>query len=247
MKPFRYSFSAFCRLAVLLTVICALLVFRPDIILGRGSLFDRISAEYAGDYEEPEEAVELIYCNAFDGYAEIHETASWNGATLGKFYNGTDTATIVSVDGDWTQIDCKGIVGWIRSSYVSYEETKPVTSGVDADWLEGIWYDGVESVLLIYNNGAWELGDGTPTSHGRYFMENNDIIFTPTWSLYDDLDPFTIDLSNSSKTELVGDYYRIPYASSREEVEYSDGGDIMITKSDFKKRGRKILAEIEKE
>lgn len=128
--------------------------------------------------ELAETADGLVYSCAYDGYVVIRDKPSAKGNKLGKFFNGPKGAILISRVSDWSEIEYDGLVGWVSSHYVSSTPTKAVTSGVDGDWLEGVWTEAGYVETLIFNNGKFRhIHQYGASAEGHYYLEGDEIVF----------------------------------------------------------------------
>lgn len=124
-----------------------------------------------------------VYSNAFDGFVNIRQAPTTKSKIIGRLNNGNDYLVQLGVQGKWTQVQLQGQVGYVNSAVVGYTPWKPVTLGVDADWIEGAYeccvcvgecgYD-----LLVFNNGKFALSEGAGyiVAYGTWKFEGKDIV-----------------------------------------------------------------------
>lgn len=127
-------------------------------------------------------AEEVVYCNSYDGYLNIRATPSSKSEKIGKFRNGPEGAIKLSEDGNWVEVDCNGIVGYVSKKYVVTYPTKAVTVDVDEKWLVGPWYPAHRSyAYIIFNNGTYTVQSAYGTlAYGTYHLEGDEIVFNAT-------------------------------------------------------------------
>lgn len=134
----------------------------------------------AGSYSRARE--DLVYADSYDGFLNIRATPSSKGDIIGRFRNGPHGAIRLSETGNWVEIDCNGIIGYVSKSYVKDYPTKAVTVDVDEKWLMGPWYPSHrEYAYLLFNNGTYTVQYAYGTiAYGNYHLEGDEIIFTAT-------------------------------------------------------------------
>ena len=145
---------------------------------------------------EPVDTRPHVYANAFDGFVNIRETAQAKAPILGVLRNGPEGAVLLGTEGEWTQVDCNGIVGYVLSKYVQDTPTEPVDEGIDLRWLEGWWgsdeEDGCGCILIFDNGGYMDYScmfcEGNFTDKGSYKLEKTSIVLTPFACLDDIFD-----------------------------------------------------------
>lgn len=124
----------------------------------------------------------IVYCNSYDGYLSIRDTPSSKGEKIGKFRNGPEGAIKLGETGNWVEIDCNGVVGYVSNKYVVTYPTKAVTVDIDEKWLAGPWYPSHRSyAYMIFNNGTYTVQYEYGTlAYGTYHLEGDEIIFNAT-------------------------------------------------------------------
>ena len=134
---------------------------------------------YASDYRQ---GADLVYADSYDGFLNIRATPSSKGTIIGKFRNGPQGAVKLGVSGNWMEVECDGVVGYVSKSHVSYTPTKEVTVDVDDKWLMGPWYPShKEYAYLLFNNGTYTVQyEYGALAYGTYRLEGNEIIFNAT-------------------------------------------------------------------
>ena len=65
-----------------------------------------------------------VYANAYDGFVNIRQAPQNKTPVLGVLRNGPEGAILLGIEGDWTKINCNGIVGYVLSKYVQDTPTK---------------------------------------------------------------------------------------------------------------------------
>lgn len=118
-----------------------------------------------------------LYSNSYDGYTNVRSAPSSKGQVLGRLYNGSDYVICITLVDNWFKVNFNGRVGYVHKNYVSDTPSEPVTSGVDANWLNGYWsYDG-SMAYVIFSNGrfAQEHQYGT-LAYGKWRLEGDKIV-----------------------------------------------------------------------
>lgn len=72
----------------------------------------------------PPETLPKVYANAYDGFVNIRQAPQNKTPVLGVLRNGPKGAILLGIEGDWTKINCNGIVGYVLSKYVQDTPTK---------------------------------------------------------------------------------------------------------------------------
>ena len=196
---------------------------------------------------EPPKEVKFVYSCAYDGFVNMHETPSYDGANVGKFLNGPEGAILLEDLGDWTKIDVNGVVGYVASKYVQDTPTVAYTGTVDVNWLEGVWaasgYDKVE----IFNNGVFRSLPSTQV--GTWILQNNEIKFTLVYVEDADEDEeeeqtvFTETLPIKQSPDGLGEFRRQRFYSQQEYDQYGAPGT--YTKAGFRETGQNLLTMVE--
>lgn len=61
---------------------------------------------------------DIVYSNAYDGFVNMRQTASYKAAKVGEFKNGTGAVMLENL-GEWMKIEVSGIVGYVPSRLLS--------------------------------------------------------------------------------------------------------------------------------
>ena len=201
---------------------------------------------------EPADIRPRVYACAFDGFVNIREAPEAKAPVLGVFRNGPDGAVILGVQGEWTKIDCNGIVGYVLSKYVQEMPTEAVDEGITMDWLEGWWRGEECQSLLVFDNGGYMVfscmfNEGGFTSKGSFMLQGSSLVLTeevdyvnwPEKSGYSagtrTLDPIKKTIvgykKEPFKTKEFSQYMKEQYG----EDEYNDWSydELYLTKKEF--------------
>ena len=65
-----------------------------------------------------------VYSNAYDGFVNIRQEPQSEAPILGVLRNGPEGAVLLGTEGEWTKIDCNGIVGYVYEKYVQDTPTE---------------------------------------------------------------------------------------------------------------------------
>ncbi len=195
---------------------------------------------------EPADTRPRVYACAFDGYVNIRETTEAKAPVVGVFRNGSEGAVLLSVEGEWTKIDCNGIVGYVLSKYVCEKPSEAVDEGITMDWLEGWWEDGECHSLLVFDNGGYMefscmFNEGDYTSKGSFMLQGSSLVLTEAvnfvnWPEGPDSDAESFALDPIKKT-IVG--YKKQQLKTKDLYAYLDEigeemyGDLYLTKKEF--------------
>ena len=187
MQKYRVIILALCGVVgVLALTLVAFLIFKGSDRTRTSPEIEEDRGYYSGDsygsrnYRSSNDVI--VYCNSADGFLNIRETPSSKGRILGKFRNGPHGAVYLGESGNWTEIDCNGLVGYVYTANLSYTPTKEVTVDIDEKWLMGPWYpSNKEYAYLIFNNGTYTVQYYYGTiAYGRYHLEGDEIVFETT-------------------------------------------------------------------
>lgn len=124
-----------------------------------------------------------VYANAYDGFVNIRQAPQSEAPILGVLRNGPEGAILLGAEGEWTQIDCNGIVGYVLSKYVQDTPTLAVDEGIDMSWLEGWWEDNECHSLLVFDNGGFMeyscmFNEGSTTKKGTFILQGSSLALT---------------------------------------------------------------------
>ena len=176
---------------------------------------------------EPADTRPHVYANAFDGFVNIRETAQAKAPILGVFRNGPEGAALLSTEGEWTQVDCNGIVGYVLSKYVQDTPTVAYIGTATLDDIAGLYYSPGGYGMYLWYDGTWESGYNDPVNNGIYILQNNEVKLIPAG--YVDINTFEWidydDATSESKSEILpidlahhklGDWKRQPFITKQE-------------------------------
>ena len=235
---------------ILLPVIVLLIAFICVVIIRNGNEYEQENeVESNVEVVPPRVSVQYVYSCAYDGFTNIREEASFSAKVIGQFRNGPEGAILLENLGEWMKVDVSGQIGYVVSKYVRDTPSVAYTGDITIDWLEGIWHGGY--VLMIYNNGTWEMGYDYEFVYGTYLLQNtNELALIPVekidplgaWVEADDSD---IQILKINKGEgLLGDYHKGEYLS-QEDRDEGYGGYGVLTRAEFKSAGKALLQLIE--
>lgn len=195
---------------------------------------------------EPVDTRPRVYACAYDAFVNIRETPEAKAPILGVFRNGPDGAVLLGTEGEWTKIDCNGIVGYVVSKYVQNTPTEAVNEGIDMKWLEGWWKeDGCHSLIIFDNGGFMEyscmFNEGNYTSKGSFMLQGSSIVLNTAvdfvnWPEAPDPKTTTLTLDPVNKT-IVG--YKKQQLKTKDLYDYLDEigeemyDDLYLTKKEF--------------
>ena len=195
---------------------------------------------------EPVDTRPRVYANAFDGFVNIRETAQAKVPILGSLRNGPEGAVILGTEGEWTQVDCNGIVGYVLSKYVQDSPTIAVDEGIDMSWLEGWWENNECQSLLIFDNGGFMeyscmFNEGSTTKKGSFILQGSSLVLTViadyvNWPDNQFQNGITLSLDPTKKT-IVG--YQKQQFKTKELYDYLNEigsetyDDLYLTKKEF--------------
>ena len=198
---------------------------------------------------EPDDSRPRVYANAFDGFINIRETPEAKAPIIGTFKNGPQGAVLLDSEGEWTKIDCNGIVGYVLSKFVQDTPTEAVDEGITMDWLEGWWKNDECKSILIFDNGGFMdyycmYMEGSYTSKGSFKLQGSSLVLNidvdfVRWPEEPDPKTKTLTLDPIKKT-IVG-YKKEPLKAKElreyliEEYGDEDMGydDLYLTKKKF--------------
>lgn len=198
---------------------------------------------------EPDDSRPRVYANAFDGFINIRETPEAKAPIIGTFKNGPQGAVLFDSEGEWTKIDCNGIVGYVLSKFVQDTPTEAVDEGITMDWLEGWWKNDECKSILIFDNGGFMdyycmYMEGSYTSKGSFKLQGSSLVLNidvdfVRWPEEPDPKTKTLTLDPIKKT-IVG-YKKEPLKAKElreyliEEYGDEDMGydDLYLTKKKF--------------
>ena len=131
-----------------------------------------------------------IYSTAYDGYTNVRQSPSSKSKVLGKLRNGNEYVVLVGMEGNWYEVEYYDQIGYVHKDHVGDTPSEPVTVDVDANWLNGCWFDKDYAYqegyvfYLIYSNGKFtkehEYDYGT-MCHGRWHLEGDEIVLTSVY------------------------------------------------------------------
>ena len=210
---------------------------------------------------EPIDNRPRVYACAYDAYVNIRETPNAKASILGVFKNGPEGAVLLGTEGDWTKIDCNGIVGYVVSKYVQETPTIAYTGTATIDDIAGVYYGSYG--MYLWNDGSWERGYDWPNEWGYYILQNNEVKLIPTGTANGDPDPDNWETYDKATSEAnseilpidlahhkLGEYTRQPFITKQaiekakleygEDWEYNLYGDYprLMSKEEFKRKGR---------
>lgn len=156
---------------------------------------NQVKQEAVEEEAEPVDTRPRVYANAFDAFVNIREKPEAKAPILGVFRNGPEGAVLLGIEGEWTKIDCDGIVGYVLSKYVQDTPTVAYTGSATIDDIAGVYYKDGYGMYLWYD-GTWESGSnnddyyqvdpsllenmGTIYASGQYSLQNNEVNLCPT-------------------------------------------------------------------
>lgn len=194
-----------------------------------------------------------VYACAYDGFVNIRESPSGKAEVLGKFENGPEGAAWLGEEGNWTQIDKDGIVGYVLSQYVTSEPTVAVDEGISMSWLEGMWSEAEHFSddftlyfgLLIFDNGQYmeynaNYCEGAFSGWGTFQLEGSNLVLTQTWNdvMEEKCNTKTVLKLNPDKKRIEG-YKKVRFLKDNEpfdEDEWLGSGALILTKKEFRRR-----------
>lgn len=165
-----------------------------------------------------------LYSNSYDGYTNIRNAPSSKGQILGRLNNGDDFVVLISMVDNWCKVNYNGNVGYVHRNYVSSSPSKPVTSGVDANWLNGLWCgDGGYSYYFIFSNGRYCLhSQYNEVCYGRWHLEYDTIVLTRKYIVDHELESSAVERMHINKSARTIDNmtkWRLP-----EDLEEGEDG-----------------------
>ena len=174
---------------------------------------------------EPIDNSPRVYACAFDGFVNIRETPNAKAPILGVFRNGPEGAILLGSEGEWTKIDCNGIVGYVISKYVQDTATVAYTGTATIDDIAGVYFGGY--TLFLWYDGTYSKGYNDITEVGSYILQNNEVILLPEkvfdmnkekWIKYDsNADPEEKNLSIDLAHHKLGNgYEKQPFITKQE-------------------------------
>lgn len=195
---------------------------------------------------EPVDTRPRVYACAYDAFVNIRETPEAKAPILGVFRNGPDGAVLLGTEGEWTKIDCNGIVGYVLSKYVQDTPTVAVDEGIDMKWLEGWWENNECQSLLIFDNGGFMeyscmFNEGSTTKKGSFILQGSSLLLTVVvdfvnWPDNQFQNTITLPLDPIKKT-IVG--YKKQQLKTKELYDYLEEigsetyDDLYLTKKEF--------------
>lgn len=237
---------------VALSLTCVSCSFLENLLGGKAEKNEPAAPVKEAKEEEPQADLEYVYSNGFDGFVNLRYEPSFSSEIAGVLRNGFPAVyqgqSYDEKRRPWTLVEIDGLMGWAPSKFIQSEPTLEYTGKVDVSWIEGVWGEvGGMSTLYIYNNGTFEEGTESYLMwRGRYILQNNEIKFTTTWEEDESDGGSEWVLPINKKDDMLGNYQRYPFIS--EQLEDEGEGDMdHISKSSHRKRGKSILAQVEKE
>lgn len=168
---------------------------------GQGKTEKKETANIETQKVTPVEEAELVdtrprvYACAYDAFVNIREAPKAKAPIVGVFKNGPEGAVLLGTEGEWTKIDCDGIVGYVFSKHVQDTPTVAYTGSATIDDIAGVYYTEGYGMYLWYD-GTWESGyldedyyqldpsliENMPTiyAEGQYILQNNEVNLCPT-------------------------------------------------------------------
>lgn len=113
---------------------------------------------------------DIVYSNAYDGFVNMRQTASYKAAKVGEFKNGTGAVMLENL-GEWMKIEVSGIVGYVPSRFVQDRPTHAYTGSATVDQIVNV------GLLNVFDNGYWERGYNFAYERGYYILQRNEIKF----------------------------------------------------------------------
>lgn len=191
-----------------------------------------------------------IYSNCFDGYLNIRQEPNTQATILGRLNNGPEGAVLLSREGNWTKVNCNGIVGYVYTKYTQETPTVAYTGTATIDQIAGVYEYcyGFCQYLFLYYDGTYRIGgEDNEMGKGRYVLQNNEVKLMPVYedNAYSDVIEhiLPIDVSHNK----LGKYIKQPFLTesdmSRAKAQYGEywreemyGENVYLgTLKDFKK------------
>lgn len=255
------------------------LVYAVTLLLGMGSMFScggndqgkkenletvNTETQQAPSVEEaePVDTRPRVYACAYDAFVNIREAPEAKAPILGVFRNGPEGAVLLGTEGEWTKIDCNGIVGYVVSKYVQDTPTVAYTGTATLDDIAGIYTRPGGGGLYLWYDGTWESGYNWPNDWGHYILQNNEVKLIPTGTANGDPDPNSWEEYDKATSEAnsevlpidlaqhkVGENKKQPFITQKDienaKKEYGEDwayylyGDYpkMMSKEEFKRKG----------
>ncbi|MBR4147094.1 MAG: SH3 domain-containing protein [Bacteroidales bacterium] len=168
-----------------------------------------------------------VYACAYDAYVNIRETPKAQAPILGVFKNGPEGAVLLGTEGEWTKIDCNGIVGYVFSKYLQDTPTVAYTGEATLDDIAGVYFGGEFGGMYIWDDGTWDGGYNDLTYSGTWILQNNEVKLIPLVDFdFDKYEPIVNDAATvEAKSELlqidlahhkIGTWERAPFITKQE-------------------------------
>ena len=115
---------------------------------------------------------------------------------------------------------------------------------VSADWVEGIWWDSGD-FLLLFPDGTYVEGSEFESQVGTYSVQNGKVLFRLIKDYWDSeaVDAFATELTINASANKIGTYKRMPFMTEEEkaskdaiELDWTD-----YTEAEFKKSGAVVM------
>ena len=219
------------RLFITLSILAVTLSMVSCNLLGEPKQETQTQESTAAPVQNPNEI--RIYSNAFDGFVNIRQAPTTKSKIIGRLNNGNDYLVQVGIQGKWTIVMLQDQIGYVSSAIVGYTPWKPVTLGIDADWIEGA-YECCVSIgdwgldLLVFNNGKFAITEGAYAqfAYGTWKFEGADIVLTVKKDLqghfnYGQEMRYPVDVINSSINGCRKNTYYSSFASIKKTVNHS--------------------------
>lgn len=78
------------------------------------------SAVFIANHQYPKR----VYSNAYDGFVNIRQSPNGKSPILGVLRNGPDGAVLIGTEGEWKEVNCHGVVGYVSGKYVQDTPTE---------------------------------------------------------------------------------------------------------------------------
>ena len=133
----------------------------------------------------------------------------------------------------------------VVASTQQVSEHVPVTSpSVSADWVEGIWWNSGD-FLLLFPDGSFVEGGEFENQVGTYSVQNGKVVFRLIKDYWDSeaVKPFVKELKINVSADKLGTYKRMPFMTEEEkarreafELDWTD-----YTEAEFKRSGAVVI------
>ena len=137
-------------------------------------LYDEAESYVKGAKTKKGGALPKVYSNCYDGYLNVRSAPTTNSTILGELRNGPEGAELLGVEGKWSKVRVKGVVGYVSSNYLQSTPTDPVH--INAAEVVGKWSDGYQTCTIKDNGKFVHVLGSMVNESGTWHLSRNKIV-----------------------------------------------------------------------